>query len=69
MAPTFQITAQRQTQEITADGRVVPVMEVTFVTPTGTSASINVPIANYSPEYVAALVGDYAARIESVSAL
>lgn len=69
MAPTYQVTAQNQTQTISPDGRIVDVMKITFITPGGTTASINVPLANYTPDYVNQLLSDYAARIETVQGL
>lgn len=69
MAATYSITGQRQTQQITADGRIQDVMEITFLTNTGVTATVRVPLAMYTAENVANTIDAFVTNIDAVSGL
>lgn len=65
MADTWKVLSQRETSDITTDGRFQQVMEVTVETITGTVVTISVPISQYNAETVGQLIEDrVAATIE-----
>ena len=65
----YQITAQRQTEELGADGRFNSVWIVTFTGPSGTSANVTVPANLYTPAYVDGAIQDMLRNIEVVHRL
>lgn len=69
MATTFKVLTQRPSSELTADGRFVDVMEITFEIPSGTVGTIQVPLAAYTPDTVRALLEDRAAAMIGVESL
>lgn len=69
MANIYTVISQRETSEVTPDGRFRRVMEVTFETASGVTASVQIPIDRYAPETVDAAIQEYAGRIEGVAGL
>jgi hypothetical protein len=69
MADTWHVVSQRQTSDITADGRFVQVMEVTVETASGTTFSIRVPEAAYDEDSVRQLIEARVAQILAVENL
>lgn len=70
MADSYQVVSQRQTQTIDPSGNVVGVMEVTFMTqPSGVTASVDVPLAQYNAETVRAMIDARVDQIEQVHQL
>lgn len=70
MADNFQVTAQRQTNSVDAQGAVVPVMVVSFqVLPSGVTGSVDVPIAAYNADTVRSMIEARVAQIEAVHQL
>jgi hypothetical protein len=69
MAEGWTPTYQRQTTRITNGGRFEQVMEVHFRTDHGTEAYIDVPLSQYQPDRVKALVDAYVANIAAVHEL
>lgn len=69
MADTYRVTSQRQTTDFGPDGRFVDVMEVRFVTNSGTSGVVRIPLDRYSADYVHAQIADYVTHIEAVNNL
>lgn len=69
MATIFKVLTQRPSSELTADGRFVDVMEITFEIPSGTVGTIQVPLAAYTAEAVQALLTDRATTMIAVEAL
>lgn len=70
MAETFQVTAQRQTSTVDAQGNVVPVMAVSFTTyPSGVTGSVDVPLAQYDADTVRSMIEARVAQIEAVHSL
>lgn len=65
----YAVLSQRQHEQLLADGRFVAVMAVTFQTPAGVVGTVDVPLAQYTPEYVHAAISDYVERIEAVHRL
>jgi hypothetical protein len=65
----YNITGQRQTEELGADGRFNSVWIVTFTAPSGTSASVTVPVNLYTPAYVDGAIQDMLHSIETVHRL
>ncbi|KKK54853.1 hypothetical protein LCGC14_3080490 [marine sediment metagenome] len=52
MADTWQVVSQRQTSDITPDGRFIEVMEVVVQLVSGTTITERIPIEQYTPEVV-----------------
>ncbi len=52
MPDTWQVVSQRQTSDITADGRFIEVMEVVVQLDSGTTITERIPIDQYTPEVV-----------------
>lgn len=50
MADNWQVVTQRQTSDITPDGRFVEVMEVVVQLDSGTTITERIPIDQYSAE-------------------
>lgn len=69
MADTWQVVSQRQTSDITPDGRFQEVMEVTAQTTGGTTFTVRVPIQSYQPDVVRAMIEERAAQILEVETL
>lgn len=69
MAESWRIITQRQTSELTADGRFQEVMEVTVEVATGTVIQIQIPISIYNAETVKELVEARVADILEVEQL
>jgi len=65
----FKVISQQQSIELTADGRFIDVMEVTFEIPSGASGTVRIPLRDYHPEQVASIVDDQAAKMEAVEGL
>lgn len=67
MATDWQVTAQRQVDELTAQGTFETMMEVNFQTiPEGITGQIKVPIRLYEPDYVASQIDGRVAAIKAV---
>ena len=70
MADTYRVISQRQTNDLTPDGRFVDVMEVTFETiPNQNTGTITVPVAQYNGDNVARLIEDRVKHIMDVESL
>ena len=69
MAKDYTVLAQRQTTDLTPDGRFVDVMEVTAETRTGRSFKVLVPVSSYDPETVDQVLSARAAKILAVDQL
>lgn len=70
MASDYQVTAQRQSQTLDAQGQVQQVMVVTFQTvPEGVIGSIDVPLAQYTEDAVRSLIEARVAQIRAVHSL
>jgi len=69
MAEGWKVVAQRQTSDLTPDGRFQDVMEVTFTTDSGTTGVVRVPIVAYSPARVKELIDAQAQTITAVDNL
>lgn len=70
MADTYKVTNQRQTVELGPDGRFRDVMEVSFQTdPAGVHGQVRVPLDQYGPERVDAMISDYVDKIHGVHEL
>lgn len=50
MADTWQVVSQRQTSDITPDGRFIEVMEVVVQTVTGSTLTVRIPVDQYGPD-------------------
>ncbi len=66
MAQGWQIVAQRQTTDLTPDGRFVDIMEITAETTEGVTFTLKVPLSAYTPESVAQQASARAAQISAV---
>jgi hypothetical protein len=56
-------------RDLGPDGRLRDAMEITFTSGSGVTASVRVPLTEYTPDRVAQVIGDYAAKIDAVHAL
>ena len=63
MADTWSVVSQRQSSDITPDGRFIEVMEVVVETITGTTITERIPLAQYEPDLVAARIEARVARL------
>ena len=66
MADTWHVVSQRQTTQLSAGGTFQDVMEVTFLTASGTTGSVVIPLTNFGP---AAVQSAIAARVEAIDAV
>ena len=70
MAATFDITGQREVVDLSGPDGAQRAMEVTFRTkPSQVTASVRIPLADYSPVAVQRAVEQYAAQIEETHQL
>lgn len=69
MADNFTVTSQRQTQQLTPDGRFVDVIEVNFQIPSGNTGTVSIPVANYAPDYVKQVIEERANKMIAVEQL
>lgn len=65
----YQITGQRQTEQLGSDGRFSSVWIVTFTAPSGTSASVEIPANLYTEAYVDAAIQQMLHNIEGIHRL
>lgn len=66
MADTYKVTNQRQTVELSADGRFRDVMEVSFQTSQGIHGQVRVPLDQYGPDRVNQMITEYVDKIHGV---
>lgn len=70
MAERYDITGQRPSSQVNDSMRVEYTYEVTFRTkPSGYTGIIQVPVSQYNPDTVHALVDALAANLEAVGKL
>lgn len=70
MATDWRVTAQRQTDVLTAQGTFEPTMEVNFETlPEGITGQVSVPLRIYSADTVQSLIEQRVADIKAVQSL
>lgn len=70
MPARFKIEGQTEVMAFGPDGRARAVWRVRFTSlPSGTEATVEVPIAEYTPARVGELVSAYVDTIEAVHAL
>lgn len=69
MADNWKVIAQRQTSQITPDGRFINVVEVTFQLTSGATATVTIPQANYTAEYVSQQIDALAQQMMMVENL
>lgn len=66
MAEGWRIVAQRQTTDLTPDGRFDEVMEITFMTAEQVTGTVRIPVGQYTPDYVREVISARAAQISAV---
>lgn len=69
MTASWVVVNQKQTTAQDSTGRYVPVVAVTFRLASGTTGTINVPVASYSTDAVKAAVQAYADQLGAVDGL
>lgn len=69
MADTWQVVSQRQSSDITPDGRFQDVMEVTVQTVSGTTFTERIPITQYDEEVVRARIQQRVDQVLAVEGL
>lgn len=69
MADNWKVISQRQTSTITPDGRFTNVVDVTFQINSGATATVQIPQANYTAEYVRQQIDPLATEMMNVEAL
>lgn len=69
MADNWQVISQRQTSQITPDGRFINVVDVTFQIKSGATATIQVPQANYNADYVSQEIDKLATQMIAIENL
>lgn len=68
MAEHWHVTDQRETVALQGS-RFTDVIEVSFTTDQGVSATVDIPKAQYSPEAVAQAIDAYVEKLHSVQGL
>jgi hypothetical protein len=66
MPQGWKVVQQRQTTDLTPDGRFLDIMEIMVETVEGVTFTLKVPVSAYSPETVAQLASARAAQISAV---
>lgn len=69
MADNWEVISQRQTSTITPDGRFVNVVDVTFKLKSGATATVQIPQASYTAEFVRQQIDALASEMISVENL
>ncbi|KKN00276.1 hypothetical protein LCGC14_1139370 [marine sediment metagenome] len=69
MADTWRVVSQRQTSDITPDGRFVDIMEVSVETVTGTTITVRIPTDQYSADAARAMIESRVADVLAVEEL
>lgn len=69
MADNWQVISQRQTSTITPDGRFVNVVDVTFQIKSGATATVQIPQANYTADYVSQQIDALANQMIAIEQL
>lgn len=69
MAQGWRVTSQRQTTELTPDGRFQDVMEISFQLDSGTVGLVRVPLIAYNPDRVKELIDQQAQTLTAVENL
>lgn len=65
----YTILTQDQSEELAPNGTFVDTWRITFQGPSGTTGTVKIPAATYSPATVDAAISDYLQKIEAVHAL
>jgi len=65
----YQVTGQRQTENLGADGRFTTVWVVTFQAPSGVSGNVTIPEQFYTEAYVDAAIQEQLHNIEGIHRL
>lgn len=70
MADIFRVTSQRQTMNLTADGRFIDVIEVNFETlPNMSPGTVTIPVGQYSADAVSKAIMAQATEMIAVENL
>lgn len=70
MAADYKVLAQRQSTQLTADGRFIDTMEVTFETaPEGASGTVTIPVSAYTADNVRAQIEERVAQMKAIASL
>lgn len=69
MADNWRVVAQRQTSDITPDGRFQEVMEVTVEVLGGTTITVRIPIDQYDAALANQIIADRVAQVVAVADL
>jgi hypothetical protein len=65
----WRVVSQAQTTDVDMDNRFVEGLRVSFVTGRGHSGSVFVPLAQATPDNVAAVISDRAAVMDEIAGL
>jgi hypothetical protein len=65
----WSVVSQRGTEILVSGGRWQQVMEVTVETSSGTTHTFPIPMANYTVEYVKAVVDEWYQRESAIGSL
>lgn len=70
MAMDYKVLSQRQNTQLTADGRFIETMDVTFeVAQTGNTGTISVPVSAYTVENVRPLIEERVSAMRAIADL
>lgn len=70
MAANFRVLSQRPSTQLTADGRFIDTVDITFETlPNQTPGTITVPKSLYTADYVQQQIADQVAQITAIEQL
>lgn len=70
MAATFRVLSQRPSTQLTADGRFIDTIEITFETlPAQTPGSITVPKSQYTADYVRSAIEAQVSEMLAIESL
>lgn len=66
---TWKVTAQQETSEIDANGQLVPVISVGFVTGRGVAGTVTIPKSQYNVDTVRDAIMERAQTLDSIAQL
>lgn len=69
MAEAWRVTGQRQEERLGPNARFEVVMQVSVETAAGTTATFAIPIQQYNPQYVRAVIDDWYQHESSISSM
>lgn len=70
MAQAYKVLSQRQNTQLTADGRFIETMDVSFeALPSGSTGTVTLPVSAYTVDNVRALIEERVQQMNAVADL